>query len=58
MINSTIRNENNIQIPYKTFKRRVNDTDGTMFLYILLKVTQISFCLLSRSECEVFVFLS
>ena len=41
---------------YKTFNRRVNDTDGTIFKKNCSKVTQISFCLLGRDKYFKFLF--
>ena len=49
-------NIKNFQIPYKTFKREINDTNGRIFFMIFAAVTQISFCLPGRAICAVFIF--
>ena len=44
------RDTNVTHIAYKTFRRRVNDTDGRIFVKIFAAKLQLSFYLLSRAE--------
>lgn len=50
MIKTMHRDTNVTHIAYKTFRRRVNDTDGRIFLKIFAAKLQLSFYLLSRAK--------